>query len=902
MHLARRALHWLRATLGRRTLENDMQAEMREHLERTTERLIARGMSPADARIAARREFGNATAIEEEARDARGGRWVDALAGDMRFALRYFARHKATVAIIVAVLALGTGANALIFSFLQAQFLRPAPAVPDDARHARIWAMERPTRTASFGPRDFTRPELEALAARADLFTQVAAWVTDDVIINAGAGDSTGALGVGAQFVTPNFFATLGVRLAAGQGLAPEQRGVANMTAVMSYKMAIMRFGSVDAALGREVLVNERPVRIVGVAPERFQGALLDMNKPALWMPLSARADIDGISPRWLDDNASLSLFARMAPGASHEKATAFARQVVASTLPDSATRIGMSRTAHVLGMREMAPGTSGDAIIAITLLCGMGVLILLVAWTNVSSLIVAAAVGRRHEIAVRLSLGASRTRLLRQLVTESTMLALAGGLMGLLLAWSVLTYVQKTSVEEATIAPDVTTFVYVLVLAVVTGVVFGLSPALHATRDGVANALRDSGTASSKRSRLQRTFVVAQIVLSQPLLVLLGTMLTLVIGEYRPMAPELSRHVISIGFRPLERTGAASQRPEAVDSIVPRLAQRSEVLAAVAEADAFDVRRVVAPDRPATIGAQGDTIPTIVHMEGTAPGWFALLDVPLVLGRDVALSDTAARDRAVVIGSDLARVLWPSASPIGRALPSPVLLPGQDSVMLTVVGVYDASARLPGMTFSGVAGRSDVKYRVYTAHGKKWRHDRVLVRTRGPAAPIVPELLKFARATAPSMPVTSMRTLEQQDELAYRDALKVAGFAGGGGIVALLLASLGLYGVVSLAVQQRTREIGIRIAVGANPVRVAWLFLRSGVRVSAVALAIGLPVSVALLKIGMSRGVIIAPDVNPYLVGVAIAAILLGVAAAATWVPARRAARIDPATTLRVE
>jgi putative ABC transport system permease protein len=190
----------------------------------------------------------------------------------------------------------------------------------------------------------------------------------------------------------------------------------------------------------------------------------------------------------------------------------------------------------------------------------------------------------------------------------------------------------------------------------------------------------------------------------------------------------------------------------------------------------------------------------------------------------------------------------------------------------------------------------------VYTARGRQWQHDRILVRTRGPAAPFVPELQRFIRARAPSLPVTSMLTLAQSDERGNREALKVAVMAGAGGALALLLASLGLYGVVSLAVRQRTREIGIRIAVGAEPMEVARMFLASGVRASLMALALGLPLSIAALKIGMSRGVVLAPQVNPYVIGVAIAVVLLGVASSATWVPARRAALVDPAQTLRVD
>jgi putative ABC transport system permease protein len=905
----------LRAIMARPALEHDMQEEMTEHLTRATERFIARGMAPADARRAAEREFGNVGVLQEQARDARGGRWAHDFVADVHFASRYFARHKATTAIIVTVLALGTGANALIFSMIRSQFFRPAPAMPSGGAPLRIWSQERATATAQWQPRLFTYAEVAAIARRPDILRDVAAWTEDEVILGADSTIASAARSIRIQFVTPNYFRGIGVSLSAGPGFphagdlrepsdTRDTRDVPDLTAVISYAMADTLYGNAVAAVGRRIVVNEVPLYIVGVAPARFQGALRNMHEPELWIPVSARADITHTSARWLTDDAVLSPIARLAPRVSRDQAAAFARQVVLGALPDSAARVGMTRTASVFGMQEVAPGKEhNDMVLATTMVIAIGVLILLVACTNISSLMVAAAVGRRHEIAVRLSLGASRARVMRQLITESTLLALSGSAMGLTLAWLALLYNQKTEVNGVDLAPDVMTFAYVLVLAVVTGVLFGLSPALHATRGGVASSLRESGTAVSSRGRLQRGFVVAQIALSQPLLVLLATILSLVIADYQPLAPEMSRRVIAVNFHPLG-SGAPGQRAEAVDSLVPRISERPEVVTAVPDATGFVIRYAFAAERR-TGGARPDSVPNVLTLEGTAPGWFAAVDVPIVFGRDVSFADTlaTAAPYPVVIGSDLARKLWAEANPVGRTLVSPSI-PGwrQDSIAMTVVGVYDATSSAPGMTWNGGVARGDRPVRVYTARGKQWRHDRVLVRTRGPAAPFVPELQRFFRARVPSLPVTSVMTLAQSDEHDYRDMLQQSALAGAGGVVALLVASLGLYGIVSLAVRQRTREIGIRIAVGARPMQVARMFLASGVRVSLGALGLGLPLSIVALKIGLNQGLVIAPDVNPYLIGLAIALLLVAVASAATWLPARRAARIDPAATLRVE
>ena len=544
-----------------------------------------------------------------------------------------------------------------------------------------------------------------------------------------------------------------------------------------------------------------------------------------------------------------------------------------------------------------------------------VGILILLIACTNISSLMIAAAVGRKHEIAVRLSLGASRPRLLRQLLTESTLLALAGSLMGVLLAWWELTYMTKTEVNGVDLAPDLGTFAFVLVMAVATGILFGMSPALHAIRQGVANSLRGSGTGIAGRSRLQRAFVMTQITLSQPLLVLLGTLLTLIIADYRPRAVAMSSHVTAIRFGPLE-TGPPGQGAGAVASLSLRIAERPDVRAVVPDVAGFLSRTVSAPDRQAAGSRLAPRTPR-VSLQGAAPGWFDVIDVPIILGRDVAFADTLENtaDVPVVIGSDLARLLWEGTSPVGRRLvsreqgaqsmpwitPSP---PGgpRDSIVMTVVGVFDATRALPGMAMAGGITLGDRPARVYTARGKHWRDDRILVRTRGLAEPLLPELQRFIGAQAPSLPVVSMLTLAQEDDGAYREAVRMTVLVCAGGAVALLLTSLGLYGIVSLAVRQRTREIGIRIAVGAYPAQLVRMFLASGVRVSLFAMALGLPISLVAVKVGLSQGIVIAPGMNVWLIGVAIALILLVVASAATWIPARRAARVEPATTLRTE
>ena len=887
MRFARRAWLRIRSVLGRGGVERDMQLEMREHIVRATDRLIARGMSRDEARLAAKREFGNLTVIQEDARDARGMRWLEALVGDLRFAFRYFGRNKLTVALIVSVFALGIGANTALVTVIQSQFQRGAPVVPDDDALVLIRANERATRTASWDHRGFTNEELRALAAQTGTFTHVAGWLAHDVVLD--AGDSIGARGVRAHFITSNYFLALGVGITAGVGFGAADDANADLSAVMSFEWAEHLFGVATNAVGQRVIVNDVPVHVIGLTPPAFQGALRQMDRPALFIPVSARADIARRSPRWVIDDPVMEGFARLAPDVSYDRAATIAQLVLARSLPDSATRVGMARMAQVFSLHALLP-ESHELILIFTMLGVIGVLLLLVTCTNVSSLMVAAAVARRHEIAVRLSLGASRARILRQLLTEATLLALAGGMLGLTVWWWLLEALGGPggTIDGNRVRPDVFTLAWTILVATGTGTLFGLSPALHAMRTGAANALRDSGIGSSRRSRLQSGFVVAQIVFSLPLLVMLGTSLSLGIADFRRLRADVAEHVIRVTFRPLRGTGAPEHRREAVEALIPRLAGHPEIRGVVPEAEWRMSRRFMY-SIPKSIGRE-DTAHVTLLVEGAAPGWFGLLDVPIILGRDLAFADTAARDWPVVIGSHLARGLWRDANPIGRTFASP----GQrDTVMMTVVGVYDATQ---------TTTRNNDSLKVFTAQGKEWRRDALLVRTRGSAEAFLPQLRLVVRDLAPGLPVSSMLTLGQLNESDRRETVIIGTLVGAGGMLALLLASLGLYGVIALAIRQRTREIGIRIALGAKPARVARMFLASGVRLGVIGLAVGLPVSILALKIFLSQSEFLVPKVDVWLVAGVTAVVLLLVATAATWIPARRAALVDPATTLRVE
>ena len=884
MNPFRWALLRARALFARRALERDMKEELRSHLEQAEQRFIARGMSRGEAHSAALREFGNVAVIEEDARDARGMRIVESVLADIRFAFRYFARKPLTTVTIVLVLALGIGANTALFSLLQAFTMRPAPGVPKDDAHVRLWALQQAARGARWELSEFSYPEVELLAKRTETFTQLAAWSAEEVIVQ--VPERNLVRGVNAEFVSPDYWQTLGVPIIAGSGYAVPD-GAPDMAAVVSFALATEVFGDATRAAGGQIVVNEVPVRIVGVAPPRFEGAVADNGRPQMWLPLSARHGLARSSPRWLEETR-FSVFARLSPSVTHAQASAVAADVTARMLADSAARSGVARGAQVVPLRAAPPVTSfDDDLIGFAAVGVIALLILLIACTNVSSLLVASAVGRRHEIAVRLSLGASRARVLRQLLTESALLAVAGGTAGLLVCWWIMTIVSKY--ENVNIVPDAMTVTFTMAFALGTGMLFGLSPALHATRVGVATALKDSGAAVSGHSRLQRAFVVSQIVFSQPLLVLIAVMLATILKERVTMPMAVLERTIIAQFRTLDEPGV-DKHAAAVEALSRMIADQPAVEAVMPEPAPFAMTTLIVPS------TDGDTTKAVpILMEGSAPGYFRMLEIPIVLGRDVSHADTNANEYPVVIGSDFARRVWGDESPVGKTLAATQGWESGtfDSTGVTVVGVYDQE----------VATARGLGVRAYTARGKQWRRDAFLVRTRGPASNFVPEMRQLVRASLPGIPVARLATLLDINRETGRQQMQLLAASAAAGGLALLLASIGLFSVIALAVGQRRREIGIRLALGALPSGVTRMFFYSGLRMGAIGMLVGLPVSILALDFGISQGAIIVPNFfRVSTVGIAVATVVLTVAAAATWFPARKAAMVHPATALKAE
>ena len=887
-----RLRYWLRAIFRRTELDREINEEIRLHLDRRTEALVAEGLSPDEARLIARREFGNPTAHQDAGRDASRTAWVDSIRADVRFALRYFARKPLSSATIVLVLALGIGGISFQLSALLSITTRPPAGLSEDLPLVRLRGMYRAKDAPNWKNRTLWYSEIREIADISNTFAATAGWTTSRVVASArgGTGDAT----LWAQFVTKDFFRVIGVRVTQGPGLPGTE--TAEPVGVISYAMWEDMFDRGEVA-GRTVTVNGIAVRVVGVAPRLFTGALPVDNRRMMWLPLSSRATVLGLAasnPAANLDSANFQAVGLLRPGVSPERATAAAHvvtaRVVARMTPPTATNAGAINVfeSDVVPLRG-STSVNDEMPLILAAWAFLSTLIMAIVCTNVSGLVISASVSRRHEIAVRLSLGASRRRVIRQLLTESVLLAFGGAVLGFIVYLAVIAAASRIP-EVEYIRPDLATLAFTMLVAVGTGILFGITPALHATRRGVAEVLKTEG-GSTGRSRMHQSFVVAQVLLIQPLLVLIASLIGGLMNTDRALLPNgIADRVLQFSIDVDAMPGTDAEKGVALRRLVNRLEQTPGV-----------VKVLPAPDplRSATLSVREEdrgriaraNDPVQVDMMLSTAGYFDLLGVPLLRGNDLPPADTGW---TTIISSDLARALFGASDPIGKRFKQISPTPSRPRDLI-VTGVYD-SRHLP----SGMA--TAIVYRSV----KEWQARRYLIRTAAPAVNFADTIRRIAREEIPTTPVDPPMSLAQIDE---REAsgMRTARLAGVSvATLVLLLASIGLYGIVALSVGQRRREIGVRMALGARAGQVVGLFYRSGLKLGMLGLALGLPISLVAARVlpelseqAGSDGIRIP---NLLLVGAMVAAVVLIVASIATLIPATRAATVNPVTALRAE
>ena len=874
-------------------VEADVEDEIRTHLQLRIEDNLARGLSLEEARREAMARFGDVDRVRhacreighDEERAMRRAELFGALRQDLAYAVRVLRGAPGFTLVAVLSLALGIGANTAIFALVDSVVLRPLPGI---ARAGELVEVDG---------NSISYPALLAMREQSGALADVAGYRTRQMSVATGADATLRPVGI----VSGNYFPMLGARAALGRTFLPDEdrRGVRTPVAVLGHGAWQRLFAGDSAIVGRTVRLNGQPFTVVGVMDAAFRGTRIG-NAPDLWIPINAwpltavgefaRLDIDDAGWGWMQ------AVGRLRPGAT--VATTQARlRAFGATLDATAPAIAES-----LGEIELAParatavqlGSSGPtASQFVLLLAGTVGVALLIACANVASLLLARASRRRREISVRLALGAGRGRLVRQLLTESLVVALLGALAGLAVAIAAGRLLQRLALPGG-LAPEAgltwRMFGVSLLLAVASALLFGLVPALQASRPELVTSLKDVGGAvRGARARLRSALVIAQLALS--LLLLAGTGLFV-----RSLQAALA---VDTGYD-VERLASATlnlslQRYDTTRARVFYGALRERLLATpgveavsisltaplVWGGDAFGFQL---PARGADT-ARRVTLPAAMVDDA----FFRTTGLPIVRGRGLVAADVTGPPQALVVNETMARRFWPGGDALGQSV-------GFGGTLLTVVGIardarYETLGEEP-MPYAYLPLESaNPRYHDYMA---------VLVRTSGDPEALVPLLRASIRALDGAVPVLGADTYERglgQQLVMQRVAATVLGLFGA---LTLVLASVGIYGVMAYLVAQRTREIGIRVALGASRRRVLGLVLGRSVVLVAAGLALG--AALALLAAGAVTDFLFGiGGADPVALGGA-ALVLGAVALLASWVPARRATRIEPTVALKAE
>jgi predicted permease len=865
-----------RSVLRRNRVEHELDDELRYHVERLTDEYIASGLSPTDARYAALREMGPIEPRRGQCRDARGLALVDSLRQDVTYALRALRKSPGFTAVAMLSLALGIGANTTIFTFVNAVLLRPLP-YPESGRIVTLREQQAGSQgTVNVHPLNFVE-----WRARAQSFEALALVQTPPLNVLGG----NGAEQILRVQTTPELFRVFGVEPVLGRSFTglEASRGADNVV-VLGHGFWQRWFGGDPSIIGRQLAVREGSLTIVGVAPP---GMHVGLAEPDAFTPLS----IDPANPGSIGSR-SFQCYGRLKPGVSVNTARA-EMSVIASALAKE-HEIDKGMGVFVSGLHEYLVHEGRPAL---RLLMAVVATVLLIACANLAGLLLARGLARRGELALRASLGASRGRLLRQLVIESLVLALLGGAAGLALAFWATEALVSVSAGALTVGStepirlDATCLAFTFFTSTLTALVFGLLPARHASRVAPQAALREqtrTGTADRRQQRMRRLLVTMEVAMAVVLLVGAGLLLRTFSSLLR----------VDLGFQP---SGTVTmglflgvRPPEARAAMIDQIIDRVEALPGVKAASTIQFLPLTGMTCGTGFWIEGQGVGDPARSLATecsmiSRGYFAAMGIPVLEGRAFDRRDRAGTGRVVMVNRSFARRYFPDGRAVGRR----VLVQATNQALAEIVGVA-GDIRHNGLT-------TEPAPTVFLLHAQTPGYITTLVvRTAGEASSRVSEIRRAIHEVDPAQAVSGAKTLEQYlgDALARPRmyAALVTAFA----LIAFTLAVIGVYGMLAYSVAQRTREIGIRLALGAARRRIFLDLFLQGVGLISIGLACGLAVSFALRKMMSTLlfGVTPADPVTFAIAAVAFAA----VSCAAVAIPAHRASRVEPLNALRLE
>ena len=882
-------------------LDTDMAEEMRLHLELQAERNRAAGMSSEEARYAAQREFGNVASIQEKARDVRHWRWADDFLQDVRYGGRLLLKHPGFTLAAVTILALGIGANTAVFNLVQTLLFAP----PTYARPGEIVRLQSQDSRDPKKLRDFSYPAYREIRADNDFMSDTLA----SALLVAGLGEKGDTRRVAAAAVSTNYFTVLGVRPAQGRGFLPDEETPGRASPVVIVSHAFWKKHRLDPALlGSTLLLNGRNFTVIGIMPEGFTGTT-NLFFTELWLPLGAYDQLVGAGGtesghRLSDpDRADLMILGRLKPGltvSSAQPALGALGTKLAALYP-----VQQKEQQLTLAPPSRFASHGNDVAVAWVgfLLMGMAGIVLLVACLNLANMLLARGAARQKEIALRLAVGGGRARIVRQLLTEGLLLSLLGGAAGLLLAFwssdllsaSLGRMIPIDLVWSGRLSPAVLGAAFGF--CVVSVLVFGLGPALRLSRGDLMALLKEQATTTIRprwKFLPRNPLVAVQIALS---LALLTTAALFIRSAASAGAAETGLQAERVFL--LEVDGdLGGLGPVQARQTYRRLGARLAGLPGVESAGAAtDIPLSGAdPEKQVQRAGEGQSV-TSAKWNGVDADYFAAAGLPLLRGRTFSTTEAyePASPPVVIVNERLAKLLWPDGEPLGRQLQ----LADDPTVSLEVIGV------VPSTRHTLFESQPDAGIYLPLARGFQshvFFHVKVGPPLAGDEAGTVDLLRRAVHEVDPALPVLSLKTFAAHLDHNIQIWIVRSGaaiFSAFGGL-ALCLAIVGVYGVVACSVAQRTREIGIRMALGARSTGVQRMIVGEGLVTLASGLVVGFLLALGIAKVVGSLLYRVG-SFDP--VALIVAPALLAFATLlACWLPARRAAKVDPVIALRAE
>jgi predicted permease len=908
-------MSWLGRLFARKRLEADLDKELRFHFESQVADKMRSGIAESEARRLTRLEFGGIEQIKEDCRESRGTMGLESLAQDLRYGLRQLRKSPGFTLTAILSLTLGIGANTAIFTLLNAVLLRPLPVQnPSELILFGDGGAQGSTGTIPNSSwKLFSYIFLHDFRQKETSFSGIAAVSSIQFATKASiAGAAYQTTHV--DLVSGSYFSVLGVPAFLGRTVAESDDSAAGASpvAVASYSWFQRHFNGDPSALGKVIRIQSHDYTLIGVVRPGFSGFTVGQSTD-LWIPLAMEKEI---SPGWngLDNRLfqSLYLVGRLKPGVTAAQASAetnlLFKQIIRDYVGPKPSTKQLDSIAHA--SIELTPGARGVSrlrhvfSLPLKILMGIVALVLLIACANIANMLLARGVTRTREIAVRMALGASRRRIVFQLLTESVLLAVAGSAAGVALAWKASALLLNMTAPgpdpiPLDLTPDLAVLAFTLGITVITALLFGCLPAFRATGLEFTPALKDGrgGSSASTRGALARSLIVGQIALSVLLLVVAGLFVRSLIhlasidtgfDKYNVLLFSLDSSTANLphGTPDEIRSVHLQEQIESRVQTIPGVQSDSFAFFTFNEGAWSDEVLFQGVPRTPENGQE-------IFFNNVGNGFFSTMGLPLVAGRTFNTQDTQTSPKVAVINETMARRFFPDGSPIGHrfAMGETPDHPGDTEVIGVVKDAKYTeldegslmAAYFPCTQMTGFYGNLLVRY----APGAN--RQEIISRTRSSIAQINPNIL-----------VDNVSSLEEQVDRSIATQALIARLSGFFGVLAVFLACMGIYGLLSYSVARRTSELGIRLALGAQTPMLLWMILRECIVLLALGLAVGVPIALSSTHILKSLLYELSP-LDPMAISIAIVSVAVMTLVAA-WLPARRATRIDPMRALRAE